>query len=117
MIKLSELSTDEMLDKICDLTPHLSEIVTDKELTGLISKKAKQGASEAEVSTMAVEKITKAIPLLLKKHRDALLTILAIASERTLEEVKKQNIAVTIKELKELINDKELVDLFLSLTQ
>ena len=114
MIKLSELSTEDFLNKVCDLTPHLFSILTDKELVNVFNSKTKP-KNEADLTKFVIEKMIKLVPLLLKEHKDDILSVLAIMSDRTLEDIKKQNAFITIKELKELFTDKDLVELFLSL--
>ena len=114
MIKLSELNTEDFLNKVCDLTPHLFSILTDKELVKVFNAKTKTDSKE-DLTKFVIDKMMKLVPLLLKEHKDDILSVLAIMSDRTLEEIKKQNAILTIKELKELFTDKDLVELFLSL--
>ena len=115
MIKLSKLNTDQMLDKICELTPFLSSIVTDKKLIETFSEKVKSTEGEEKVNQFVATKIVKLVPLLFKDHKEDFLSILAIMKESTLEEVKNQPFTTTIKEVKELVTDKDLIDIFLSL--
>lgn len=122
MIKLSQLNTDEFLDKTCELVPYLVEIAQDEELISIVTEKVArpEGASNDEMRKMVMEigtkKVNKAIPLVLKKHRNAVYGVLATMTNKSVEEVSKQNAFKTLKDVKELINDEDLKALFLELT-
>ena len=57
-----------------------------------------------------VSNFTKLIPILLKKHKENIYNVLAIVNDKTVEEIRKQNPVQTIKQLKELWSDKELLN-------
>ena len=118
MIKLTELNTDESLDLLCDLTPHVSEIVEDKEVIKIFSEKVKlkANASEEEFKRVTIkatiDKVSKLVPVFLKKHREAIYNILSILNTKTVEEIKKQKIIITINEIKTVLMDQDFLDFF-----
>ncbi len=118
MIKLTELNTDESLDLLCDLTPYVSEIAEDKEVIKLFADKVKlkANASEEEFKRVTIkatiDKVSKLVPVFLKKHREAIYNILSILNTKTVEEIKKQKIIITINEIKTVLMDQDFLDFF-----
>lgn len=115
MKKFSSLLTDEAADIVCQITPYIEEIVTDDELMELIRDKIDlKETSKIELASFALEKIAKIAPILLKKKREAVYHILSPFCEKSIEEIGKQNFIVTISQIKTLVKDKELMELFTS---
>lgn len=118
MIKLSELNTDESLDLLCDLTPYVSEIAEDKEVIKLFADKVKLKANTSEEEfkrvtiKTTIDKVSKLIPVFLKKHREAIYNILSILNEKSIEEIKTQKITITINEIKTVLMDQDFLDFF-----
>ncbi len=115
-MKLSAISTDRAVEVLCELTPHISNIVTDEELLGEL----KRAVASEEVTTRAqwialgVEKINKIVPIVLKKRKSDVFGVLGVLNEKTAEEIANQNLLVTMKQVREVIKDKELLDFFKS---
>lgn len=120
MIKLSELTTDEFLNKTCELAPHIEELVTDSKVMSVLTDKITDASNltedklKEEVVSKSIGKVFKLIPLLLKEHREAIYNILAIMSDRKVSDIAKQKVSVTINEVKSLVTDEDLMQLFLS---
>ena len=120
-MRLSEMSTDVALDKICEITPHVMGIAEDKEFMKMFVKRAfvkedaKPEAIREAAYKMSLNKIEKFIPVVLKKHRKDVYSILSILNEKDIEEIAKQPSLKTIKECIDLFNNKELLDFFTSL--
>lgn len=115
MRKLSELTTDECADVLCELTPYIVNIVSDKEIMDAVGKAVdKNTITQVGIMLLGAQKITAVIPLLLKTHRPDIYSILSIVGEKSVEEVAAQNIMATMWQMKELLNDKELVSFFKS---
>ena len=115
MRKLSELTTDECADVLCELTPYIVNIVSDKEIMDAVGKAVdKNTITQVGIMLLGAQKITAVIPLLLKTHRPDIYSILSIVCEKSVEEVAEQNVMVTMWQMKELLNDKELVSFFKS---
>ena len=117
-MKISTLTTEQALDTLCILTPYIANITGDKALTDALSKKlGKSKMSAAEVYTYGAQKITALVPILLKDHREDVFGILSVLNETTPEEIAEQNVLITINQIKEAVQDKDLVDFFKSWQQ
>jgi hypothetical protein len=111
LIKISELSTDKSCDVLCEITPFVSGIVSDEKLMQTLSKSIdKSNTTRAAVLLAGIEKINVLVPLVLKDHRADLFGVLAVLGETTPDAVAAQNIFTTIKQVRELAQDKELLD-------
>lgn len=115
-MRLSELSTDRATDVLCELTPYIANIVSDEELLEELKKAVdrKDIVNKAQWLAVGAEKITKIIPILLKKRKEDVFGILAVMNEKTVEQIAKQNILVTLKQARTAFKDKELIDFFKS---
>ena len=115
-MRLSELSTDRATDVLCELTPYIANIVSDEELLEELKKAVdrKDIVNKAQWLAVGAEKITKIIPILLKKRKEDVFGILAVMNEKSVEQIAKQNILVTLKQAKTAFKDKELIDFFKS---
>jgi hypothetical protein len=70
----------------------------------------------AEKITLITGKFTKILPLILKKRKADLFSILASLNEKTIEEIGSQNFIKTMSQIKDIAKDKELLDFFKSCT-
>lgn len=115
-MRLSELSTERATDVLCELTPYIANIVSDEELLEELKKAVdrKDIVNKAQWLAVGAEKITKILPILLKKRKEDVFGILAVMNEKTVEQIAKQNILVTLKQAKTAFKDKELIDFFKS---
>ena len=117
-MKISELSTDRALDVLCELTPYVANITGDKALLDELGKKFDtKGKSVAEMYTFAAQKCAALAPVLLKAHRADIFGVLAVLNETSAEEIGKQNVGTTIKQIRELFQDRELLIFFESRQQ
>lgn len=116
MRKISELTTDNAVDVICEIIPYIEEIITDEELTSELKAKLNlsEGANKLEFYCALVGKISKVAPILLKKKRSAVYGILAAFNEVSVECIGKQNFIITLRQITELVKDKQVVELFTS---
>lgn len=113
MRKLSDLGTDECLDVLCAIAPSIQAIVEDKDIMTALGKAIdKKGLTKAGVLMTAVSKLVGAVPLLFKAHREDVYSILSTVGGVTVEEVKAQNMMDTMQQLKEILQDKPLLDFF-----
>ena len=112
-MKLSELTTEQAADVLCEITPFISNITGDKELLDELGNKFDtKGKSVAELYTFAAKKVAVLAPIILKTHRDDLFGILSVLNETDAEQIAKQNVLTTMKQIKDAISDKELLDFF-----
>lgn len=117
-MKLSEFTTEQAADILCTLSDPVANIVGDKALMDeMNSKFDMEGKTVAELYLFSAKKIATIVPILLKSHRDDLFEILATLNETDSEHIAKQNIIVTMKQIRDAVKDKELMDFFKSCKQ
>lgn len=116
MKKISELTTEEAIDYLCEMTPYVANISADEELLKVLREKlgGADKASRAEIYTFGAAKISKMVPILLKTHRNDVFGILSVANGVPAEEIGKQNIMETMNQVKALCADEELLSFFKS---
>ena len=116
-MKFSELTTENGLDVLCEITPYLGNIITDEELSNEIRRKTKLGASATrlEVYAAAIDKLTKLLPIILKTHRDDVYGIIAAVNNKPVADVRKQPLIKTAIDIRDIVRDKDFADFFKSL--
>lgn len=117
-MKLSELSTERATDVLCEIAPYAMAIMTDEELMAELRAAVdfKDANTVAEKIALTAGKISKILPILLKKRKSDLFGILGALNEKTIEEIAKQNIIKTMSQIRDISKDKELLDFFKSCT-
>lgn len=117
-MKLSQLSTDRALDLLCEIATPVTNIMTDEELIKELKSAVdfEKANTMAEKITLITGKLTKILPLILKKRKADLYSILASLNEKTIEEIGSQNVIKTMLQIKDIAKDKELLDFFKSCT-
>ena len=117
-MKISEISTDNAMDVLCELTPYITNIVTDETLVAELKEAIdfKDANTMAEKIALTAEKITKIIPIILKNRKNDVFGIVGVLNNKTVDEIAKQNIIVTMKQIRDIAKDKELLDFFKSCT-
>lgn len=115
-MKLSEISTERAVDVLCELTPYISNIVTDEDLVAEIRKSIdpKNAANRLELYAMGVEKINKLIPIVFKARKEDVFGIIGVLNEKSPEEISRQNFLVTANQIREIVKDKDLIGFFKS---
>ena len=117
-MKLSELTTERAADVLCELTPYIANITGDKSLLDeLANKFDSKGKSVAELYTFAAHKYATLAPILLKAHRSDVFGVLAVLNECSADEIAKQKVLETMKQVRDLFQYKELLDFFKSFGQ
>ena len=114
-MKISELSTDRAADVLCEITPYLASLTSDTELAAAFRGKLPAGCSVAEIYLHGSKILTKIIPIVLKTHRDDVFGVLSVLNGKTSDEIAKQNILTTTRQIIDAVKDKELRDFFKSL--
>lgn len=117
-MKLSELSTDRATDVLCEIAPYMVNIMKDEELVEELSVAVdfKYANTMAEKIALTVGKISKILPILFKKRKADILGILGALNNKSVSDIAKQNIVVTMKQIRDISKDKELLDFFKSCT-
>ena len=114
-MKLSQLSTDEALDVLAEITPYITDIMSDEalleELKNTIGGKE---LSTAEMVAFGANKISKIINILLKQNKRAVFGILAALNKKAPDEIANQNFIATSRQIREIGKDRELWDFFTS---
>lgn len=116
-MKISELTTERAADVLCEVSIYALNILSDKELLASLRMQLEGtdgDRTKAEMIAIASEKVAELIPLLLKKHKDDVFGIVAAVNGLTLEQVRKQKIIKTMTAIKEMAQDKDLIDFFRS---
>lgn len=118
-MKLSELSTDRALDVLCELTPYVGNITNDEEVVKTIGKVMEGGQELNRYGQvmLVVGRIGEFIPLLLKEHRPDVYGILSVMNERPVAEIATQKLTDTIKQVRALLQDEDLLVFFRSSVQ
>ena len=117
-MKLSQMTTDKATDVLCEIAPYAMNIMTDEELIEELKSAVdfKEANTMAEKIALTVGKISKILPIVLKKRKIDLFGILGALNEKSVEEIFKQNIIKTMSQIKDISKDKELLDFFKSCT-
>lgn len=117
-MKISQLSTDRAMDLLCEIATPVTNIMTDEELIKELKSAIdfEKANTMAEKITLITGKLTKILPLILKKRKADLFSILASLNEKTIEEIGSQNVIKTMSQIKDIAKDKELLDFFKSCT-
>lgn len=116
-MKISELTTERAADVLCEVSIYALNILSDKELLDSLRMQLEGtdgDSTKAELIAVASEKIAELVPLLLKKHKDDVFGIVAAVNGLTLEQVRQQKIIKTMNAIKEMAQDKDLIDFFKS---
>ena len=117
-MKLSELSTEKAADVLCEIAPLFMNIASDEELMSELKTAVnfKDANTMAEKIALTIGKLSKILPILLKKRKQDLFGILGAINEKSIEEISKQNIIKTMSQIRDISKDKELLDFFKSCT-
>lgn len=116
-MKISELTTERAADVLCEVSIYALNTLSDKELLASLRMQLEGtdgDRTKAEMIAIASEKVAELIPLLLKKHKDDVFGIVAAVNGLTLEQVRQQKIIKTMTAIKEMAQDKDLIDFFKS---
>lgn len=117
-MKLSQMTTDKATDVLCEIAPYAMNIMTDEDLMNELKAAIDfdEANTMAEKIAVSVGKISKILPILLKKRKNDIFGILGALNDKSIEEIGKQNIIKTMSQIKDISKDKELLDFFKSCT-
>ena len=113
-MKLSELTTEQAADALCELAPYIDSITHDESILSEIGKveNFENGITQQGLVLVWAGRISKLIPVLLRTHRDDVYGILSIINEKCVDEIAKQSIKETIKQVKNAVEDEDLMSFF-----
>ena len=106
-MKLSEMSTEKALEVMANMLPAVSRVMSNEKVAALFAPD--KGKDQNGIKFFFDLAVT-----LLKECKDDAAEIIGVLCDKTTEQVKKQNILVTAKDITSCY-DKELADFFTSL--
>lgn len=117
-MKLSQMTTDKATDVLCEIAPYAMNIMTDEDLMNELKAAINfdEANTMAEKIAVSVGKISKILPILLKKRKNDIFGILGALNDKSIDEIAKQNVIKTMSQIKDISKDKELLDFFKSCT-
>ena len=112
-MKLSNIKGERTLDVIADIIEPIANIANDEEATSLFKKeKTPEGITAKK---FLVERIKKSVPILLKEHKQDIISILAAIEGKKQEQYKEElNLVKLTKDCIDLLNDPVFIELFIS---
>lgn len=118
-MKLSELGTDKALDVLCEMTPYISNIASDEAVVVAVGKVVDTSTDMNLFGKglLLVERLGEIIPMLLKGHRADVYGILSVMNDRPVAEIAAQKLTETVRQVRELFQDPELLSFFKSSAQ
>lgn len=105
-MKLSEMSTDKALEVMANMLPAVSRVMSNEKVAALF-------APDKDKEQNGIKFFFDLAVVLLKECKDDAAEIIGALCGKTAEQVKKQNILVTAKDIMGCY-DKELADFFSS---
>lgn len=113
---LSQMTTDETCDVLCIAAPCIQNMADDKKLVSELSRTLpKDEHSQMGVYRFWISRIAVLVPIVLKDHRTDFYGILCAFNGLSEVECGAQPLMQTLAQVKELCNDKDFVDFFVTL--
>lgn len=112
-MRISDIKGEAVIDLIADIIEPVANIATDPKMQEIM--KTEQVPEGTDVRALAVDRLKRNVPKLIKSHKADVIAILA-----TLEGVpvdiytERLNLATLIRDVTEVFNDPELVGFFTS---
>lgn len=111
-MKISELNFEQTIEILGNITPYITSIMKDKELIESLKKKTK---SDKDDYNRGIDILNKSIPVILNSHKEDIIHILAILNFESYETTKNKNIFEVVRDIQNLLDDKELIAFLKSL--
>lgn len=113
---LSQMTNDEAADALCICAPRIQNMADDKKLVSELSRTLpKDEHSKMGVYRFWISRIAVLIPIVLKDHRTDFYGILCAFNGLSEAECGAQPLMQTLAQVKELCNDNDFVDFFVTL--
>lgn len=115
-MKLHELSTDQALDALCELTPYISNIAADESMVSAVGKiiNVNKDMNMFGQGLVFMERMGEIIPMLLRKHRSDVYGILSVLNEKPASDIAAQPAGDTIRQIRDVFQDEDLLSFFRS---
>lgn len=106
-------TTKDTLDLLVSLIPHIEKIVKHEKILALFTQQFFMDENDDKFKEkgyeFVIDKTLELLPVLLDDLREDILMILAKVNDTCIVEIEEQHPLVTIRQVKELLTDKELV--------
>lgn len=113
MKKLSEITMEQGLDIVADILVPIMNIAEDDTARDFFTKEKPHECENA--IQMALRRIKSSLPVLIKKHKEDLIVIMAALNTQTVDEYKhSKGFMGLVKDVVSLANDEDLQGLFTS---
>lgn len=118
-MRLSELSTDKALDVLCEITPYVANIASDEDVVAAVGQivDVRGDINLFGKGLLLVERMGEIIPAILSTHRGDVYGILSVVNEKSVEDIASQPVMETIRQTRELFQERELLAFFRSSSQ
>ena len=116
------MRTDVAIEKLCNLAPIVADLSeklskdTEFKNVFLSMLEVKDGVFSLKKDIPRAVFVAKLLPLLLKNYAKEAYEILSVWSEKSIDEVKAQPFAVTVRQVKSLFEDEDIRSFFTSST-
>lgn len=112
-MKLFDMRTEDVAGVLCEISPCIDGIVQDSAVMAILSEGIElENKSRVDILMIMLKKLTAIVPLLLREHKRDVFGILAAVNQKPLETVESQPFRETLAEIREVLNDKELLGFF-----
>ena len=113
MARISEVKGEAVIDIIADIIEPVANIATDPKMQDIIRKE--NVAEGTDVRALAIERLKRNVPKLIKNHKQDVIAILAALEGADPKAYAKElTLAVLIRDVTEVFGDPELVGFFTS---
>lgn len=107
-MRLSEIRGERIFDVVADITEPLCNIATDPDASYLFRRVQKPDGMSAE--EFALSKVKKALPVLMRNHKNDLTAILAALENMPADEYREEmSMASLVKGVYEMLTDEDLM--------
>jgi len=114
-MKLSEMSTDQAADVMIQVAPDIELLVNDEGLAKVLKDRVTT-KDPKKASKIGGIFLLQVATYLLKNHRGSTWNILGALNQKQPEEIGKQLLAETVKQITEVLTDREFMSFFQSLS-
>lgn len=108
-MKISQMSTEQGANVLVRIAEPVSNIMDDSRVADLLKEISEM--KDVPYIKVFASIVPKIVPLALESHREDVFEIVGALDNKSVSEVKKQNVLKTIKVIQESV-DKDLLDFF-----
>lgn len=112
-MKLSQMTTDQVADVLLTIIPEIELLMSDDELSNMWKNRTTTKDKE-EAKKLGLVTVFKIASYLMREHRESTWRILGAVNNKTPEDIGRQMFTTTVKQISEILQDKELMSFFTS---